>query len=314
MSSLEPPTVPVAGFAARMRNYRTRAGGPSLDILVKLTKELDRPYARSTIDDKLKGRSFPDWEFVEAFVRACARHAGVPDAMVDLDGWRVAHRQSAAAIAAAAEEVREQRRGMATAVRELARVPQDAGFEAARGEYLDRVRSCYRQLNLEVLLTMTDLDERLAVPLREVFVPQRVRADPPPVELPRELRRRLVEGGQAGLEDLPEDLDPQMLARVRAAYRDRPARPVLEVLAEPGGQRVVLLGDPGAGKSTLARYLMLALADTASTDASSPVPVLERIKPRDAAAFEATRQACELVGWDYRRVGTPDPVMTSNLR
>ena len=41
---------------------------------------------------------------------------------------------------------------------------------------------------------------------------------------------------------------------------------------------------------------------------------LERIKPRDAAAFEATRQACELVGWDYRLVGTPDPVTVANLR
>lgn len=31
----------------------------------------------------------------------------------------------------------------------------------------------------------------------------------------------------------------------------------------------------------------------------------ERIKPRDAAKFDATRDACELVGWDYRLVGVP---------
>lgn len=41
---------------------------------------------------------------------------------------------------------------------------------------------------------------------------------------------------------------------------------------------------------------------------------LTRIKPRDAVAFEATRRACYEVGWDYRLVGTPDPVMAANVR
>ena len=36
--------------------------------------------------------------------------------------------------------------------------------------------------------------------------------------------------------------------------------------------------------------------------------------PGDLAAFEATRQACALVGWEYRLVGAPDPVATANLR
>lgn len=40
----------------------------------------------------------------------------------------------------------------------------------------------------------------------------------------------------------------------------------------------------------------------------------ERIKPRDAVAFDATRRACELVGWDYRPVGVPDPVLRTNVR
>src|SRR5262249_33654785 len=52
----------------------------------------------------------------------------------------------------------------------------------------------------------------------------------------------------------------EMLARIRQSYEARPARPVLEVLAEPAGQRMVVLGDPGAGKSTLARYLAVVLA------------------------------------------------------
>src|SRR5664280_1981514 len=41
---------------------------------------------------------------------------------------------------------------------------------------------------------------------------------------------------------------------------------------------------------------------------------LTRIKPRDAAAFETTRQACREVGWDYRLVCAPDPVLAANVR
>ena len=39
-----------------------------------------------------------------------------------------------------------------------------------------------------------------------------------------------------------------------------------------------------------------------------------RRKPRDLVAFEMTRQACELVGWEYRLLGAPDQVVTANLR
>jgi hypothetical protein len=40
----------------------------------------------------------------------------------------------------------------------------------------------------------------------------------------------------------------------------------------------------------------------------------DRIAPEDAAAFAATARACELVGWDYRRVGVVDPVMLANVK
>src|SRR6185437_10216224 len=39
-----------------------------------------------------------------------------------------------------------------------------------------------------------------------------------------------------------------------------------------------------------------------------------RRKPRDLVAFEMTRRACELVGWEYRLLGAPDQVVTANLR
>jgi hypothetical protein len=40
----------------------------------------------------------------------------------------------------------------------------------------------------------------------------------------------------------------------------------------------------------------------------------DRIEPEDAEAFEATAAACGSVGWGYRRVGVPDPVLAGNVR
>ena len=39
----------------------------------------------------------------------------------------------------------------------------------------------------------------------------------------------------------------------------------------------------------------------------------DRIEPRDAEAFDAAGQACELAGWRFMRVGVPDPVRTANV-
>ncbi|MEV2226929.1 TnsA-like heteromeric transposase endonuclease subunit [Nocardia vinacea] len=40
----------------------------------------------------------------------------------------------------------------------------------------------------------------------------------------------------------------------------------------------------------------------------------DRVEPEDAEVFEAAGRACESVGWEYRRVGEPDPVLAANLR
>ena len=39
----------------------------------------------------------------------------------------------------------------------------------------------------------------------------------------------------------------------------------------------------------------------------------DRIEEKDAEAFAATADACGLAGWDFRRVGVPDPVLTANV-
>ena len=40
----------------------------------------------------------------------------------------------------------------------------------------------------------------------------------------------------------------------------------------------------------------------------------DRIADRDAEAFAVTALACEQAGWEFRRAGELDPVLTANVR
>jgi hypothetical protein len=133
-------------------------------------------------------------------------------------------------------------------------------FHAARERYLRRLLERYARVDLEILTPLTEQGEHPVMLLGRVFVPQTVRENPPPVDLPREVWRRLAEEGHLEATDLPSELDRTRLEEARRAYQQRPTRPVLQAVADPAARKTVVLGDPGAGKSTLARYLMLALA------------------------------------------------------
>jgi tetratricopeptide (TPR) repeat protein len=71
-----PSIGPLADFAAGLRRLRQQSGQPSVRDLVVLFRAVGQPYPRSTISDKLSGNSKPTWEFVAAFVSACARFRG----------------------------------------------------------------------------------------------------------------------------------------------------------------------------------------------------------------------------------------------
>jgi len=89
--------------------------------------------------------------------------------------------------------------------------------------------------------------------IRDVFVAQHVRENPPPVELPKD-----VVDGKPNDED-GNAVDDEEVARLHTVYVDQSPRPVLDVIADPGNRLLVLIGEPGSGKSTLMRYLLTGL-------------------------------------------------------
>jgi GTPase SAR1 family protein len=161
-------------------------------------------------------------------------------------------------------EIWDQPRGASAVRAELAAMSPDADFGGEREvyrDYLEELRVQYRTLENTNALARNVVPPSL--PLREIFVPQWVRAQPPQTELPREVRQRLIDNGRLSKRDMPEGVDSGQLEREFKAYAGSPQRPVLEVISEPERRRLVVLGDPGAGKSTLAAYLTLVISDMA---------------------------------------------------
>jgi HEAT repeat protein len=189
-----------------------------------------------------------------------------------------------------------------------------SGWDPIRAAYLADVERRYRRLELAAL-TPEELDEHTPILLRQVFVPQHVRADPPPVELPKDLLRRLAATGQLAPGDVPDALDMARLERAREDYQHRPTAPVLDVVTSLSHRRTVILGDPGSGKSTLARYLALTLAapPAAAPPAvpDAPLAVLDGWLPllvelRDYAAYRAECPSF-LDFWDRLAVSDEGP-------
>ena len=158
-------------------------------------------------------------------------------------------------------------------------LPAEFDAEAYRAAVVKR----FEKLNFEMLDTTGAFYS--GVRLWSVFVPQSVREchqyNPRLLEIPKEHQQRLLKAGEITAADLEEA--ERQADRLRQEYFSQPLRPVLDVVDEAlgaasprSGQKLVILGDPGSGKSSLIRYLALRWARIAESTVrdTQPIPLV----------------------------------------
>lgn len=142
----------------------------------------------------------------------------------------------------------------------LSQLSSSADAEPAQAftAYFNAMKRRYQRLDLDAL-TPPQKEEYLQVQLSSVFIEQNVRDNPPPVALPREVIEMLLSDREIEETDLPKGVSLDDVERASKLYYDKPEKRVLDVLGGQDRKRVVILGDPGSGKSTLVRYVLLSI-------------------------------------------------------
>jgi NACHT N-terminal Helical domain 2 len=137
-------------------------------------------------------------------------------------------------------------------------------------QYARAVRQRYQTLDLSALAP-AGRDDPDAAPLRlrDVFIPQHARRSRPVYTLPRDYLVR---------QRFDPDKEEERAAVIQKSWREAKREPALDLLSAENAQHSVLLGDPGAGKSSLARYVLLSLLNETPASVAELPPWRERLR------------------------------------
>jgi predicted NACHT family NTPase len=151
------------------------------------------------------------------------------------------------------------------------------GFDLS--SYREKLANTYGNLKLDKV--DRDTGYSYQIKLLKLFVAQNVREVqetlPQIYELPKEHLERLKQTNQ--LED-DADIPPEVLEGYKQAYSQQPLRSVLEIIDdERSYPYIVILGDPGSGKSSLLQYIALRWAEAPIEELpSQPIPFLIELR------------------------------------
>jgi GTPase SAR1 family protein len=141
----------------------------------------------------------------------------------------------------------------------------DPGFDV--NGYRRAIVNAHQHLKLDAF-DVSGQDYR--VRLRNVFIPQDVREALPLFELPKDVLARLQQEGAVDMEPSNEGQE-----QMRRRYFEHPLVGIEQVLEDPTCRRFVVLGDPGAGKSSLAHRTLLQWAEHGFDQA---LPILIKLR------------------------------------
>lgn len=223
-------------------------------------------------------RNDSDPERQEAFrERVLARN------VVDLD-WSTPETLASGVVAAVHNWARARSGGPA--------VPVIPGIDL--DAYTQRCRKRWEVVDLSTLAAPGALDGDVELPrLSQVFIPQACRRSRPAVSLPRDYLEK---------QGLDPDEEQRLLGELRERWMKEERLPTLDLLAREDARKLVLLGDPGAGKSSLTRYVLLRLLEPSTGDGDQWIRQLEGTWPvlvelRDLLAREAEGRCSDLLSY-----------------
>ncbi|KST64512.1 NACHT domain-containing protein [Mastigocoleus testarum] len=143
--------------------------------------------------------------------------------------------------------------------------------------YQGGIRKRYKKLKLESLDTSGYAYNELK--LWQMFIVQNVREIhsilPQLHEIPKEHLRRLQENQQA-----ESGIEEKDLEHYKKKYFEQPIRSILEITNNKQNNKfIVILGDPGSGKSTFLQYLALSWAESPLSNLiEQPIPLLVELR------------------------------------